>query len=1124
MYTQAKNGVVHVIDSVLLPLFQTVVDIAASFEQFSILVKAVDQQKLTQVLSGEGPFTVFAPNDDAFEILLTALDITISDLLAIPSLKDILLYHVIGDYLLTPDLLAKGEKNHFVTLTSDRQTITVTQNNNSEINILDQQRSLTGISSIYLPNIQAKNGVAHAIDRVLLPLFQTVVDIAASFDKFSILVKAVDSQRLTQTLSGYGPFTVMAPTNDAFDILLKALGITIDDLLAIPSLSDILLYHVIGDFLFTSDILEERNITTLTPDGQTMTVVQNNISEINVLDQQNSLTGIPTITLGNVQAKNGIAHVIDRVLLPLFQTVWDIANSFDKFNLLLKAVDVAKLTDTLKEDGPFTVFAPTNGAFDILLKFLSPLDVTFEDILKLPSLRDIILYHVIGDFLLTPDLTQQQHFNTLTPDAQTINIIVRGNSELSILDQQRSLTGIAKVALSDVQAKNGVAHVIDRVLLPLFQTVVAIAESFDKFSILVRAVYSRGLDKYLSGYGPFTVFAPTNDAFFRLFAEININIDDLLNIPHLDQILLYHVFGTYVETDDLILEKLPTINGQTVKAVKEHSALSIIDAQNDASYIVLSDVKAKNGIAHVIDRVLIPLFDNLAHIGYSFKDYSIAMRAFEITDSVDFPLRAPGPFTAFAPTNQALLILMDQLRITLEQLYALPMLKRVLFGHVIPGLYLAQDFVSGNYETLNGYKYFVDTDHLDKSKGNGFVVNGMHVIDPQEHVAHVLFGNVEAFNGVVHVIDRVLVMRFESIMEVAEAIDDYSILVKLIYAAGIEELLRFEADRLGPITAFAPNNAAFHRLMFELKINFYDLVNMPKLREILYYHLVNAHLLSTDFNKFKDGGELVTMFGQGFYINSDSHHKEVNDGFDVRGIRIVDAQSDTSFTLLGNVQTNNGVVHVIDRVLIPLFDSVVEIGSQFEEYSILIDLLRHADGGPNHASLFEFLSDPNEGPFTVFVPNNEAFEELMHEIHVELVDLENMPNLRDVVLYHVTNAYLLAEDMEALIGDAPILELEQMNGQLLHIYTDGVLPVGFEVTDIHCIDQQHNSDDTILGNAEVCHSYFDSSSFCNPSWHTVRRQRMESFIRLIMSSFYYLRVSFKSLNHFPDITPYWLSY
>ena len=571
----------------------------------------------------------------------------------------------------------------------------------------------------------------------------------------------------------------------------------------------------------------------------------NNASEISVIDQQNSLTGIATITLGNVQAKNGIAHVIDRVLLPLFQNVWEIADSFDKFKLLLTAVDVAKLTETLKGPGPFTVFAPTNDAFEILIKFLAPLHVTFDDILRIPTLKDIILYHVIGDFLFSSDLIRQPHWTTLTSDAQTINILPRGNAELHIIDQQQSLTGIAKVTLSNVQAKNGIAHVIDRVLLPLFPTVISIA------------VYSRNLEILLSGYGPFTVFAPTDEAFLRLFAEININIEDLLWIPSLKEILLYNVLGAYVETDDLVMEKIPTINGQSIKAVKEGKTVTIIDAQSDPSFIILGDVKAKNGIAHVIDRVLLPLFDNLAHIGYSFRDYSIAMRAFEITDSVEYPLRAPGPWTAFAPTNEALFILMDQLRITLDQLYALPMLKRVLFGHVMPGYFLAQDFITGPYEALHGYKNFINVDNLDR-KDNGFIVNGMHVVDSQDHVAHVMFGNVEAFNGVVHVIDRTLVMRFESILEVAEAISDYDILVKLIYAAGLDELLRF--DFFCPITAFAPTNAAFHRLMFEFKITFEDLINMPKLREIVLYHLVNAHLLSTDIQNFKGGTDLVTMF------------------------------------------------------------------------------------------------------------------------------------------------------------------------------------------------------------------------------------------------------------------------
>eukprot|EP01084_Bolivina_argentea_P084540 152847_1 len=389
---------------------------------------------------------------------------------------------------------------------------------------------------------------------------------------------------------------------------MAALNINVNDLLAIPSLQDILLYHVVGDFLLTHDLMQYdgQSITTLTSDGQTVEIKADGTA-ISVLDQQG---GNAQIVLPDVQAKNGVVHVIDAVMLPLFDTVKEIAESFDAFSILVKAVETAGLCDALESEGPFTVFAPNNEAFAILLDALG---VTIEDILKMPTLQNILLYHVIGDFLLTSDLSPGSYV-TLIPDGQAIRI-AHDDSTIQVLDNQMSLTGIAKIILPNVQAKNGVAHVIDRVLLPLFDTVVQIAASFDKFSILVDAVVKAGLVEALSGPGPFTVFAPPNEAFVQLMSEIH--IDDLLNIPQLADILLYHVVGDFILTPELKADhpiSLKTLNGQIVKSVYVHQSIKLIDAQSDVSNIGLADVKAKNGVAHVIDRVLIPLFDSIVQV------------------------------------------------------------------------------------------------------------------------------------------------------------------------------------------------------------------------------------------------------------------------------------------------------------------------------------------------------------------------------------------------------------------------------------------------------------------------------------------------------------------------------
>ena len=320
----------------------------------------------------------------------------------------------------------------------------------SDIAVTDAQgRS----ANVIIGNIEAENGVVHVVDRVLLPLFDTVVDIAASFDDFSTLVAAVTAANLDASLRGPGPFTVFAPNNKAFNELLTELSLSIDELLALPNLSGILLYHVIGRSVLTDDLengplgtLFSQNLTVNTDhhpfhDGDSPFTVKG----IALRDQQHRDSNV---ILTNVQARNGVVHVIDRVLLPLFETVVQIATTFDDFSVLVEALTAANLVDTLQGPGPFTVFAPTNSAFDAL-------NMTTSELLALPNLSDILLYHVVGQRLSTGNMTNGQSIGML--NGQNVDIRV---------DEGITLNDEAQIGLSNVKAANGIVHVIDSVLTP----------------------------------------------------------------------------------------------------------------------------------------------------------------------------------------------------------------------------------------------------------------------------------------------------------------------------------------------------------------------------------------------------------------------------------------------------------------------------------------------------------------------------------------------------------------------------------------------------------------------------------------------------------------------------------
>merc|ERR1711971_718106 len=209
----ASNGVVHVIDKVVLP--PTVVDIAQGTGSHTILVEALTKANLVDTLKGTGPFTVFAPTDTAFTAALSALGITKQQLLDKADLADILKYHVLSGKTESSALSASQSVP-----TVQGASVTITKDG-SAVKYAD--------ATVTAADVAASNGVVHVIDKVVLP--PNIVDIAQGTGSHTILVEALTKADLVDTLKGTGPFTVFAPTDTAFTAALSALGITKQQLL-----------------------------------------------------------------------------------------------------------------------------------------------------------------------------------------------------------------------------------------------------------------------------------------------------------------------------------------------------------------------------------------------------------------------------------------------------------------------------------------------------------------------------------------------------------------------------------------------------------------------------------------------------------------------------------------------------------------------------------------------------------------------------------------------------------------------------------------------------------------------------------------------------------------------------
>ena len=286
----------------------SIIDRAIDDGRFSTLVSALQEASLFDTLRGEGPFTVFAPTDDAFNAVPSE---TLNTLLADPAaLRDVLLYHVVPGRLLAAEVanLASIE-------TAMGQPLTVSVEGNV-IKINEAQ--------IIMTDIEATNGVIHVIDAVLLPptpieeeppaeepaaptpnddQTQDIIGIAIANGRFTKLVEAIQAADLTETLKRPGPYTLFAPTDEAFAALPEG---ALDELLAdAPALRNVLLYHVLRGSVPAAEVAKLSAADTVL--GPPVSIlVEGNTTKINEA----------TVIATNIQASNGLIHVIDAVLLP----------------------------------------------------------------------------------------------------------------------------------------------------------------------------------------------------------------------------------------------------------------------------------------------------------------------------------------------------------------------------------------------------------------------------------------------------------------------------------------------------------------------------------------------------------------------------------------------------------------------------------------------------------------------------------------------------------------------------------------------------------------------------------------------------------------------------------------
>jgi len=625
------------------------------------------------------------------------------------------------------------------------------------------------------------------------------------------------------------------------------------------------------------------------------------------------------------------------------ETLSNITTLTQSVNILSDLVDALELSqaglldDLASETGNFTVFAPSNDAFDALfdqLEGFSDLD-DFDEEAELTLLSDILRYHIVPDAsLFSSDLSEGVNLTTLQGESLTVRI----DGSIFIADATEEL---AEIVGADNEASNGVVHIISKILLPqsvldaLLPPLPSIFEwvsADDSLSLLEEAILAAGLEGDLGNDEIFTLFAPTNEAFTGLFEALGdgfnsfSDFDNPVEIAILRSILNYHLVSGQMNAAALTPGEVSTLaNGETIEIIASGDTFVIGDATDSDANLLSTDNFANNGVVHTIDKILIPqeiadLLDSMnpdtqtiAELVTETEGLEFIEEALVLTGLLE-TLDGNGPFTVFAPSNESLTNLLALFGGTFTGIedfdnpIEIALLRAVLQYHILPIEVRSSDLELGEVNTL------LNGNSIEVIPGSA----GPVLRDATGFNANFVLNDIEASNGVIHIVDRILIPQFiiDVLAEQAEnflldaiaSLEDITLNSLILALVQVDQFLRDTLDETIPTTCFTPTNTAFLEL-FENIDGIEDLSDFDTqdelrlLAQILSHHIVIGNgLLAGQLN---DGQTLATLEGSNLTIRINNE------------VFIEDATDDLARVIREDITVGSTVIHVIDKVLIP---------------------------------------------------------------------------------------------------------------------------------------------------------------------------------------------------------------
>ena len=685
-----------------------------------------------------------------------------------------------------------------------------------------------------------------------------VVDVAVNTEGFNVLVAAVQAAGLEETLRE-GEFTVFAPTDEAFEALLEELDVTQEDLLARDDLADILTYHVVAGTV-TSDMLEAGDVETV--NGATVTVSLDDGVMVNDA----------TVVAADVMASNGVIHVIDSVLLPpapeaeATEAMGDMEATEEATEAMDDMEATAEATDDMDAGAEATEAMGDMEATVEATEAMGDMEATAE------------ATEAMGDMEATAEATEAMADMEATVEATE----AMGDMEATA-EATEAMGG--EMDMGEVTLYDGTFdfEYPSNYEVRESATVDTVSLSADSQQIMVVGPASYNL--VIGG----ETFESEGDALAFYLERRGYTVGEMTDM----------MMG--LASYDITLPRRGLVGAAT-----------LVDLNNDRRAVIIELADTAENVPNEVGAMVIETISyiDLVDTAIAADDFNVLVAAVQAAE-LEETLRS-GEFTVFAPTDAAFEAALEALGLTQDELLASENLADILTYHVVEGTVTSDAVVELDGETVTTVQGATLTVGITEE-------GGVTLTDGMENTVNVVQTDIEAANGVIHVIDGVLLPPPEpeataeateeataeateeaaeedgaTIVRLASETPDLNTLGTLVIRAGLFDAL---SDTDTELTVFAPTNEAFTAALDALGITLDELVSdREALRNILLYHVVEGEVTSD----MLEAGEVTTLNGATVTISLED------------GVMVNDAT-----VVIADVQASNGVVHVIDGVLLP---------------------------------------------------------------------------------------------------------------------------------------------------------------------------------------------------------------